>query len=81
VKFGTRVLHKIFPSTCKFRAGQHGVNYSSSADSILTVRFGQTSLKDRDIILLNICVFCENWWSEDHNSLIALNETPLTVVP
>jgi hypothetical protein len=81
VKFGTRVLHKIYPSTCKYCTIQHGVDYSLSAHSTLAVRFGQTSLKDRLIILLNICEFRENWRSEGYNFLMAVNETPLTVVP
>jgi len=76
-----RVPHKTFPNTYKLCAIQHGVYYSLSAHSTLTVRFGQTSLKDRHIILLNICVFCENWLSEGYNFLMAVNETPLTVVP
>ena len=69
MKFVVRVLHKTFPNTYKFCAIQHGFDYSFSADSTLTVRFGQTSLKDRHIILLNICVFCENWLSEGYNFL------------
>ena len=81
MKFVVRVLHKTFPNTYKFCAIQHGVNFSLSTHSTLTVRFGQTSLKDRHIILLNICVFCENWLSEGYNFLMAVNETPLTVVP
>jgi hypothetical protein len=63
--------------THKFCASQHCVNYSLSAHSTLTVRFGQTSLQDRRIILLNVCEFRENWWSEDYNFLMVVNETPL----
>jgi len=81
MKFFMRVLHKIFPNNYKFCAIQHDGDYSLSTHSTLTVRFGQTSLKDRRIILLNICVFCENWLSERYNLLMAVNETSLKVVP
>jgi hypothetical protein len=81
MKFVMRVPHKIFPNHYKFCAIQHGIDYLLSTHSTLTVRFGQTSLKEGHIILLNICVFCENWWSEVYNFLMAGNETPLTVVP
>jgi len=81
MKYVMRVLHKIFPNTYKFCASQHSVNYSLFAHSTLTVRFGQTSLKDRRIIPLNICEFRENWRSEGYNFLMAVNETPLTVAP
>jgi hypothetical protein len=43
--FVMRVLHKIFPTSYKFCANQHGVNYSLSAVSTLTVRVGRNSLK------------------------------------
>ena len=55
ITFVVRVLHKIFPNSYKFCASQHGVKYSLSAHPTLAVRFGQTSPKDRRIILLNIC--------------------------
>ena len=74
-----RFLHKRFPNTYKFCASQHGVNYFLSAPSTITVRFGQTSLKFRRMILLNICEFRENWQSESYNFLMAVNEIPLRV--
>jgi hypothetical protein len=67
MNFVMRFLHKIFPNTCKFCASQYGVNYSLSAHSTITVRFGQTTIKDRRIILLNICEFPENWQSEGYS--------------
>ena len=52
--FDMTVLHKIFQNSYKFCASQRGVNYSLSAHPTRAVRSGQTSPKDRRMILLNV---------------------------